>query len=257
MTIYFLRIKTAVRRTFDIFMRKIFLFFTFALSLSVNAQTPQQWRDSISVLTKKIELNSKSLELRMRKAECNIALEQWQYALDEYSNVLDLYPTHIGALYFRAFVNQKLHRYSFARADYEQVLRYEPDHKSALTGLILNNIEEQRLSNAYDQANHLVELYKDDASSYATRAQVEEAMGKLSLAVDDISTAIDITGRKLTPNQHLSYADDYTQYVLLRIALYRKQMAQLKKKSDKEFLDKIQADQAMLVSRGVPSRAVK
>lgn len=193
----------------------------------------------------------------MRKAECNIALEQWQYALDEYSNVLDLYPTHIGALYFRAFVNQKLHRYSFARADYEQVLRYEPDHKSALTGLILNNIEEQRLPNAYDQANHLVELYKDDAASYATRAQVEEAMGKFSLAVDDISTAIDITGRKLAPNQSLSYADDYTQYVLQRIALYRKQIAQLKKKSDKEFLDKIQADQAMLISKGVPSRAVK
>ena len=209
------------------------------------------------MLTKKIEQNPKSLELRMRKAECNIALEQWQYALDEYSNVLDLYPTHIGALYFRAFVNQKLHRYSFARADYEQVLRYEPDHKSALTGLILNNIEEQRLPNAYDQANHLVELYKDDAASYATRAQVEEAMGKFSLAVDDISTAIDITGRKLAPNQSLSYVDDYTQYVLLRIALYRKQMAQLKKKSDKEFLDKIQADQAMLISRGVPSRAVK
>lgn len=209
------------------------------------------------MLAKKIEQNPKSLELRMRKAECNIALEQWQYALDEYSNVLDLYPTHIGALYFRAFVNQKLHRYSFARADYEQVLRYEPDHKSALTGLILNNIEEQRLPNAYDQANHLVELYKDDAASYATRAQVEEAMGKFSLAVDDISTAIDITGRKLAPNQSLSYADDYTQYVLQRIALYRKQIAQLKKKSDKEFLDKIQADQAMLISRGVPSRAVK
>ena len=209
------------------------------------------------MLAKKIEQNPKSLELRMRKAECNIALEQWQYALDEYSNVLDLYPTHIGALYFRAFVNQKLHRYSFARADYEQVLRYEPDHKSALTGLILNNIEEQRLPNAYDQANHLVELYKDDAASYATRAQVEEAMGKFSLAVDDISTAIDITGRKLAPNQSLSYADEYTQYVLQRIALYRKQIAQLKKKSDKEFLDKIQADLAMLISKGVPSRAVK
>ena len=129
----------------------------FAFSLSANAQTQQQWQDSISVLAKKIEQEPRSLELRMRKAECNIALEQWQYALDEYSNILDLYPTHIGALYFRAFVNQKLHRYSFARADYEQVLKYEPDHKSALIGLVLNDIEEQRLTNAYDHANHLVE----------------------------------------------------------------------------------------------------
>ena len=239
-------------------MRKIFVFFAFVISLSAGAQTLQQWKDSISVLTKKIELNPKSLELRMRKAECNIALEQWQYALDEYSNILDLHPTHIGALYFRAFVNQKLHRYSFARADYEQVLKYEPDHKSALTGLILTKIEEQRLQEAYDQANHLVELYKDDAASYAVRAQVEEAMGKLSLAIDDISSAIGITAKNLTPNQRLSYADEYTQYVLQRIALYRKQMEQIKKKkSDDGILDKIEADQAMLVSRGIPSRAVK
>lgn len=239
-------------------MRKIFVFFAFVISLSAGAQTLQQWKDSISVLTKKIELNPKSLELRMRKAECNIALEQWQYALDEYSNILDLHPTHIGALYFRAFVNQKLHRYSFARADYEQVLKYEPDHKSALTGLILTKIEEQRLQEAYDQANHLVELYKDDAASYAVRAQVEEAMGKLSLAIDDFSSAIDITAKNLTPNQRLSYADEYTQYVLQRIALYRKQMEQIKKKkSDDGILDKIEADQAMLVSRGIPSRAVK
>ena len=239
-------------------MRKIFVFFAFVISLSAGAQTLQQWKDSISVLTKKIELNPKSLELRMRKAECNIALEKWQYALDEYSNILDLHPTHIGALYFRAFVNQKLHRYSFARADYEQVLKYEPDHKSALTGLILTKIEEQRLQEAYDQANHLVELYKDDAASYAVRAQVEETMGKLSLAIDDISSAIDITAKNLTPNQRLSYADEYTQYVLQRIALYRKQMEQIKKKkSDDGILDKIEADQAMLVSRGIPSRAVK
>ena len=239
-------------------MRKIFVFFTFVISLSAGAQTLQQWKDSISVLTKKIELNPKSLELRMRKAECNIALEQWQYALDEYSNILDLHPTHIGALYFRAFVNQKLHRYSFARADYEQVLKYEPDHKSALTGLILTKIEEQRLQEAYDQANHLVELYKDDAASYAVRAQVEEAMGKLSLAIDDISSAIDITAKNLTPNQRLSYADEYTQYVLQRIALYRKQMEQIKKKkSDDGILDKIEADEALLISKGIPSKAVK
>lgn len=240
-------------------MKKIFFYILLFFSLSVQAQTQQQWKDSISVLSKKIEQNPKSLEYRMRKAECNIALEQWQYALDEYSNILDLHPTHIGALYFRAFVNHKMRRYSFARADYEQVLKYEPDHKGALTGLILNNIDEKRLPEAYDHANHLVELYKDDAASYATRAQVEEAMEKLSLAIDDISSAIDITAAKLTPNQRLSYGDDYTQYVFQRIALYRKEMAGLNKKaiSDDGILDKIEADEAMLIKLGIPSRAVK
>ena len=240
-------------------MKKIFFYILLIFSLSAQAQTQQQWKDSISVLSKKIEQNPKSLEYRMRKAECNIALEQWQYALDEYSNILDLHPTHIGALYFRAFVNHKMRRYSFARADYEQVLKYEPDHKGALTGLILNNIDEKRLPEAYDHANHLVELYKDDAASYATRAQVEEAMEKLSLAIDDISSAIDITAAKLAPNQRLSYGDDYTQYVFQRIALYRKEMAGLNKKanSDDGILDKIEADEAMLIKLGIPSRAVK
>ena len=234
-------------------------FFVCSLSLSAQAQTQQQWKDSISVLTKMIDQNPRSLEYRMRKAECNIALEQWKYALDEYSNILDLYPTHIGALYFRAFVNHKLHRYTFARADYEQVLKYEPDHKSALMGLILNNVDDNKLSEAFDQANHLIELYKDDAECYALRARVEEAMGGFSLAIDDVSSAIDLAAAKLAPNQRLSYADDYTQYVLQRIALYRKEMSQLngKSKSDEGILDKIQADQAMLISRGVPSRAVK
>ena len=234
-------------------------FFVCSLSLSAQAQTQQQWKDSISVLTKMIDQNPRSLEYRMRKAECNIALEQWKYALDEYSNILDLYPTHIGALYFRAFVNHKLHRYTFARADYEQVLKYEPDHKSALMGLILNNVDDNKLSEAFDQANHLIELYKDDAECYALRARVEEAMGGFSLAIDDVSSAIDLAAAKLAPNQRLSYADDYTQYVLQRIALYRKEMSRLKgkSKSDDGILDKIQADQAMLVSRGVPSRAVK
>ena len=83
-------------------------------------------------------------------------------------------------------------------------------------------------------------------------------MEKYSLASDDISSAIDITAKSLTPNQHLSYGDEYTQYVLQRISLYRKQMEQIKKtKSDDGILDMIEADQAMLVSRGIPSRAVK
>lgn len=241
-------------------MRKILVFFAFAFSVSAGAQTQQQWKDSVSVLSKLIDQNPKSLEYRMRKAECNIMLEQWKYALDEYSNILDLNPKHIGALYFRAFVNNKLRRYSFARADYEQVLNIEPDHKNALIGLILTNVEEQRFVAAYDHANHLIELYKDDAACYATRAQVEEAMGKIVLAIDDVSVAIDKAGAQLAPKHTLSFEDDYTQYVLQRVALYRKLMAKLnndKSMSDKDILTKIQADQALLVSKGMPSAAVK
>lgn len=239
-------------------MRKIFLFLVIVCSVSAAAQTQKEWKDSITWLNQLIEQHPKSLELRMRKAEANIALEQWQYALDEYTNILDLYPTHIGALYFRGYVNHKMHRNTFARADYEQVLRYEPDHKGALTGLIMANTDEKQLNTAYDQANHLIELYGQDAACYITRAQVEEAMDKFMLAAEDVTTAINLEGDKMSDNQSLSLNDTYTQYVLYRIELYRKQMNVIKKKkSDDELLDKIEADKAMLMARGIPSRAIK
>lgn len=224
---------------------------------SVNAQTAKEWRDSVSYLSQLIEQNPKDLELRMRKAECNIMLDQWQYALDEYTNVLDLYPTHIGALYFRAYVNKHLKRYAFARADYEKVLTYEPGHEGALTGLILTNVEDNHLTKAYDDSNLLVELYPGKPKSYATRAQVEEAIGLIDTAIADVTTAIEMEGEKLSSNTRLSAQDEYVQYVINRISLYRKKMAALKKKSDDFCLDAIDADKKLLLSRGLPSRWVK
>ena len=182
-------------------MRKLLIFITLlSCYVSASAQTTREWRDSVTYLSQLIEQNPKSLELRMRKAEANIALEQWQYALDEYSNILELYPTHLGALYFRAYVNDKLKRYSFARQDYEQVLRYAPDHEGALTGLILVNLSDNRLLDAFDEANHLVELYPDRSSSYALRAQVEETRKMIYLAIDDISQ--DMLGRMLDTGEY-------------------------------------------------------
>lgn len=193
-----------------------------------------------------IELNPKSLELRMRKAECNIMLEQWQYALDEYSSILDLYPTHLGALYFRGFVNEKLHRYGFARNDYRQVLRYEPDHEGALKGLILVDIADKKWQDAFDGANHLIELYPDNTANYALRSQVEEGRGMLDLAIDDINVAIEREDKILSANYRLSYNDNFTQYVLQRIHLYKK----LKGKKNRKLVEK---DIQMLIDRGIPS----
>ena len=57
-------------------------------SLCASAQTPQQWRDSVSVLMEQIRLHPNSIDLRLRKAEANINLMQWDYALEEYGRVL-------------------------------------------------------------------------------------------------------------------------------------------------------------------------
>ena len=51
------------------------------MAVCAQAQTPQQWRDSISTLMEQIRLNPRNIELRMKKAEANINLSQWDYAI--------------------------------------------------------------------------------------------------------------------------------------------------------------------------------
>ena len=229
-------------------MSRIYFIVTLLLcSFCASAQTTQEWRDSVKVLSALIEQNPKSLELRMRKAECNIALGQWQYALDEYTNVLEFYPTHLGALYFRGYVNAKMKRYNFARNDYEQVLRYSPEHLGAMTGLIYVEIDDNHLQNAFDHANHLVELYPDSACVYAVRAHVEESRGMVELAIDDYSMAIEKTAAAMPQGKFLNYNDDYVQYVIKRMQLYRK-------KGDSNSIVLADEDRQMLISRGVASR---
>lgn len=231
--------------------KTLFIFITLLMFWqSSNAQTRQEWRDSLFVLNRLIESNPKSLELKMRKAEANIMLEQWYYALDEYTAILDIYPSHIGALYFRAFVNNKLKKYAFARQDYEKVLGFAPDHKGALTGLIFVNLADKHFTKAFDQANHLVTLFPDSPESYAVRAQVEETGVMTDMAIDDISTAILMEEKTLPEGKTLAYDDNLTQYILQRIAL-------LEQKGDKESMELAEADKKKLVSMGIPSKMLK
>ena len=85
-------------------------------SLCASAQTPQQWRDSVSVLMEQIRLHPNSIDLRLRKAEANINLMQWDYALEEYGRVLRIDSRNLAALYFRGLCPRGI----WARAPYRQ-----------------------------------------------------------------------------------------------------------------------------------------
>ena len=75
---------------------------------SVGAQTPQQWRDSVSFLIEAIRQDPKNTDLRLKKAEANINLQQWEYAVEEYGYVLRIDDRNLAALYFRAYCQSKL-----------------------------------------------------------------------------------------------------------------------------------------------------
>lgn len=193
------------------------------LPMGLAAQTQQEWRDSVSVLSAMIERNPKDVALRLRKAAFNIELGQWQYALDEYSAVLAVEPHNLTALYYRGFVNHHLGRYAFARQDYEALLRIEPLDKHALMGLIQANLSDKRQVQAFDGANRLVEQFPDDAEAFAVRAEVEAALGMTAAAIEDIGKAIKIEDVAVRKKYPVTMDDNITSYQITAFELYMRE----------------------------------
>lgn len=203
-------------------MKKVFIIVITQLLfvVSSNAQTQQELRDSITMISQLIDEHPKAVKLRLRKAALNIAMGQWQYALDGYNEVLDMMPSNLTALYYRGFVYQHMKRYAFARADYEKILKVEPLHQNALTGLILTNLYDHHNTEAFDGANRLVSLFPDSPQAYAVRSEVESAFDLIDLAIDDMEKAVALE----TPNVsgEVTMDDDISSYQISLFSLYIK-----------------------------------
>ena len=209
------------------------------LALPLSAQTTGEYtqrelRDSLSMINGLIEKHPRAVKLRLRKAALNIELDEWQYALDEYTNVLEMMPTNLTALYYRGFVNQHLKRYAFARKDYEQLLLVDQRNEHALMGLILTNLADGHTTEAFDQANRLVDYYPESANSYATRAEVEKEQHMLEPALQDIQKAISIEDIAVQKRYPVTLDDDITAYQLTAFSIL---MAQGKTTEAKQCLD--------------------
>ena len=160
------------------------------VALGAAAQTPKQWRDSVSVLIEQINLNPNNLELRLKKAEANINLQQYEYARDEYTAVLKKDEKNLAALYFRAFCHTQLRQYSFARADYEAFLAIQPEHLEARLGLahVLQLLG--RRTDVADELNRCVQMFPDSADAYAARAVFETQLEQYDAALYDWDEAL-------------------------------------------------------------------
>lgn len=149
------------------------------------AQTNAEWRDSLTTLSRQIELNPKSVDLRLRKAAVNLQLQQWEYAIEEYNTVLLDQPQNTAALYFRAYANNNLRRYDLAKNDYEDILKRSPSHLEARLGLAYTLILMGRAAEALEQMNVTVEQHPDSAVAYAARAGLEKDMKLYDTALYD------------------------------------------------------------------------
>jgi len=155
-----------------------------------HAQTPQEWRDSVSTLIEQIRLHPKNIDLRLKKAEANINLQQWDYAIEEYGRVLRLDERNLAALYFRAYCQGKVHHYDLAKVDYEQFLAIQPQHFEAHLGLAHVLQKMGRKTDTVDELNRIVLLFPDSAQAYAARAAYETELGLYEVALFDWDEAL-------------------------------------------------------------------
>lgn len=188
------------------FHKPFLLYILLLIALTSHGQNNQAYRDSLKVASERLSFHPDSVEFRLSKASWNMLLEQWEYAKNEYDYILNRNPYQLTALYYRAYANERLRRYSFARLDYQNVLVAVPAHFEARLGLALLNQKDKRYTEAMDQINVLVEQHPDSAIAYAARAGIEKEMGLNVPAVYDYSEAI-----RLSPTQ--------TDYILSRADL--------------------------------------
>ena len=169
----------------------IVLLAALAMSMAARAQAPTEelsretLRDSLAQATETLAYHPDSIDLRLKKAAWNIQLKQWDYAKDDLDKVLFL-----AGLFYRAYVNEQLHRYNFARQDYTNLLTLVPGNFEAQLGLALLNQKDRHYTEAYDGINRLVQQFPDKAEAYAARAGIEKERGMLELAEMDFTEAI-------------------------------------------------------------------
>ena len=215
-------------------LRKAWLFMAlFGSFLVTDAQTYDDLRDSLEVASDKVRKFPDNISLRLNKASWNMLLEQWDYAKKEYDWGLERDPQNVAALYYRAYVFEKQHRYKFARKDYETMLSIVPGNFNGQLGLALLCQKDMRPSEAMDRLNILIQQYPDSAVAYAARAGLEAERGQNEVAEYDFSEAM-----RLDPSN--------SDYILNRADI-RLKMG--KKKQAREDLDRA-------VLAGVPRPAL-
>lgn len=173
-------------------MRKLLLITLFMCGVCAQAQTPREWRDSVSVLIEAINKAPKNIGLRLLKAEANINLQQWDYAVQEYGYVLRLDEQNLAALFFRAFCHTQLRHYDLAKVDYETFLTIKPEHFETHLGLAHTLQKLGKKTDAFDELNRIVQLFPDSADAYAARAAYEAEQKLYEVAVYDWDEALRI-----------------------------------------------------------------
>ena len=110
--------------------------------------------------------------------------------MEEYNYVLGRDSVNLAALFYRAYVNNKMQRYEHSVNDYSRLLRLVPLNMEARLGLAYSFIRLNRNREAMEQFNILVAQHPDSAAVYVARADLSKAMKQYDAALLDLDEAI-------------------------------------------------------------------
>ncbi len=182
----------------------------FLSAIGMQAQSNQQWRDSLNAVTEQIAQSPYSNSLHLRKAAFNLELQQWEYAVEEYKTVLRHDENNLTALFYRAYAYTHLRRYDLAKNDYNDILLKAPTHMEARLGLSYVYQLMGKRNDALDLLNIVVEQHPDSVAGYVARASLETDMQRYEAALYDWEMA-----KRLNPD-NMDYGLSYVD-VLIRL----------------------------------------
>ncbi len=160
------------------------------LVTGIQAQSNQEWRDSLNTINQQIARSPYSAALHFRKAAINLELQQWEYAVDEYKTILRHDEKNLTALFYRAYAYTHLRHYDLAKNDYNDILLEKPTHLEARLGLAYVYQLMGKRNDALDLLGIVVEQHPDSVSGYVARASLETEMKRYDAALYDWEEAI-------------------------------------------------------------------
>lgn len=198
------------------------------LAFGMQAQSNQEWRDSLNAINQQIARSPYSVGLHLRKAAINLELQQWEFAIDEYKSILRHDEKNLTALFYRAYAYTHMRRYDLAKNDYNDILLVKPTHMGARVGLAYVYQLMGKRNDALDLLNIVVEQHPDSVGGYVARASLETEMKRYDEALYDWEKA-----KTIDPDN----VDYQLSYIDVLIYLGRKDTArrELNKLSSKEI----------------------
>lgn len=130
------------------------------------------------------------LPILLNRATTYMELSKTNLAYADYCRILELDKQNEEALVMRAYIYVLRGEYNLARIDYNQLLAVDPVNYAGRLGLATLDQKERNYTDALATINQMITELPEDAMLYLARADIEQDMGHIDLALIDLDESI-------------------------------------------------------------------